>query len=80
MSIFVTQSSMAPINEYIEEISPIFESKRMTNMGPVYKKLQAQLKGYLDVPELSLFVNVYPTKKVLDFSVSASGKHINLAA
>lgn len=59
MSIFVTQSSMAPINEYIEEISPIFESKRMTNMGPVYKKLQAQLKGYLDVPELSLFVNAY---------------------
>lgn len=57
MSTFVTQSSIAPLEEYIEEIRPIFESKRMTNMGPVYKKLQAQLKEYLDVPELSLFVN-----------------------
>ncbi|MCD8231087.1 MAG: DegT/DnrJ/EryC1/StrS family aminotransferase [Clostridiales bacterium] len=57
MSIFVTQSSMASLEEYLEEIKPIFESKRMTNMGPVYKKLQAQLKEYLDVKELSLFVN-----------------------
>lgn len=57
MSTFVTQSSIAPLEEYIEEIRPIFESKRMTNMGPVYKKLQHQLKKYLDVPELSLFVN-----------------------
>lgn len=33
MSTFVTQSSIAPLEEYIEEIRPIFESKRMTNMG-----------------------------------------------
>ncbi len=57
MSIFVTQSSMASLDEYIEEIRPIFDSKRMTNMGPVYKKLQHQLIDYLQVPELSLFVN-----------------------
>ncbi|MCD7818794.1 MAG: DegT/DnrJ/EryC1/StrS family aminotransferase [Lachnospiraceae bacterium] len=57
MSTFVTRPSIAPLEEYIEEIRPIFESKRMTNMGPVYKKLQAQLIEYLDVPELSLFVN-----------------------
>ena len=59
MSIFVTQSSMASLEEYIEEIKPIFDSKRMTNMGPVYKKLQHQLIDYLQVPELSLFVNAY---------------------
>lgn len=57
MSIFVTQSSMASLDEYMEEIRPIFESKHMTNMGPVYKKLQHQLIEYLQVPELSLFVN-----------------------
>lgn len=57
MSIFVTQSSIAPMQEYMEEISPIFKDKRMTNMGPVYKKLQRQLIEYLDVPELSMFVN-----------------------
>ncbi|MCD8074127.1 MAG: DegT/DnrJ/EryC1/StrS family aminotransferase [Lachnospiraceae bacterium] len=57
MSIFVTQSSIASMEEYTEEIRSIFESKRMTNMGPVYKKLQHQLIDYLGVPELSLFVN-----------------------
>ncbi len=57
MSIFVTQSSIAPLEEFVEEIRPIFETKRMTNMGPVYKKLQHQLIDYLGVPELSLFVN-----------------------
>lgn len=57
MSILVTRSSMPSIEEYIEEIRPIFESHHLTNMGPVYKKLQHQLIEYLDVPELSLFVN-----------------------
>ncbi len=57
MSIFVTQSSMPSPEEYMEEIRPIFDSKYMTNMGPVYQKLQQQLKEYLQVPELSMFVN-----------------------
>lgn len=57
MSILVTRPSMPPIEEYIEEIRPIFESHYLTNMGPVYKKLQRELKSYLGVPELSLFVN-----------------------
>lgn len=57
MSIYVTQSSIAPLEEYVEEIKPIFETKRLTNMGPIYKKLQKQMIEYLEVAELSLFVN-----------------------
>lgn len=57
MSILVTRSSMPGIDEYMEEIKPIFESRWLTNMGPVYKKFQHQLIDYLSVPELSLFVN-----------------------
>lgn len=57
MSIFVTQSSIASIEEYIEEIRPIFESKCLTNMGPIYKSLQKKLKEYLGIQEISLFVN-----------------------
>ncbi len=57
MKIFVTHPSIPSLEEYIEEIRPIFESDILTNMGPVYKKLQHQLKNYLEVPELSLFVN-----------------------
>ena len=57
MSILVTRSSMPSLEEYVEEIRPIFESHWMTNMGELYKKFQADLKAYLQVPELSLFVN-----------------------
>lgn len=57
MSIFVTRSSMPELEEYVEEIKPIFKSHHLTNMGPVYKKFQHQLMDYLKVPQLSLFVN-----------------------
>ena len=57
MSIRVTRSSMPKLEDYVEEIKPIFKSHHLTNMGPVYKKFQHQLKEYLQVPELSLFVN-----------------------
>ena len=57
MTIMVTRSSMPRLEDYVKEIEPIFESHMLTNMGPVYKKFQHQLKEYLNVPELSLFVN-----------------------
>ena len=57
MSIYVTRSSMPSLEDYVEEIRPIFESRILTNMGPVYQKLKSQLMNYLDVPELSMFVN-----------------------
>lgn len=57
MPIYVTRPSMPEMSDYIEEIRPIFESHILTNMGPVYKKFQRMLKEYLNVSELSLFVN-----------------------
>ena len=70
MSIFVTRSSMPSLEEYVEEIKPIFESHWMTNMGPVYKKFQQQLKFYLGVPEISLFVNGH---MALEMAIDALG-------
>lgn len=55
--ILVTQSSMPPYEEYIEEIKPLWESHWLTNMGEYHQELEKQLKEYLDVPELSLMVN-----------------------
>lgn len=70
MSILVTRSSMPSIAEYMEEIRPIFESHYLTNMGPIYKKLQHQLMKYLGVPELSLFVNGH---MALEMAIDALG-------
>lgn len=70
MSILVTRSSMPSVEEYVEEIKPIFESHWMTNMGPIYKKFQHQLIDYLQVPELSLFVNGH---MALEMAIHALG-------
>lgn len=61
---------MPSLEDYIEEIKPIFESHMMTNMGPVYKKFQHELIEYLDVKELSLFVNGH---LALEMAIQALG-------
>jgi len=55
--IFVTRSSMPSLSEYIEEITPIFESHFLTNMGPKHDKLQKGLCDYLKCQNISLFSN-----------------------
>lgn len=70
MSIMVTKSSMPRLEDYIEEIRPIFENHCLTNMGPIYKKFQRQLKEYLGVHELSLFVNGH---MALELAIQALG-------
>lgn len=73
MSIQVTRSSMPSLEEYIEEIRPIFESRWLTNMGPVHEKFRGQLKEYLGVPEISLFVNGH---LALEIAIHALGLRI----
>ena len=55
--ILVTQSSMPSLDEYIEEIKPIFEDKWLTNMGPKHNELQSKLEEYLKVEHMNLFTN-----------------------
>ena len=69
--ILVTQSSMPTIEEYIEEIKSIFESKWLTNMGEKHKELEKNLKEYLGVKNISLYTNghmaLYIAIKSFDF-------------
>ena len=67
------QSSMPDLEDYIKEIKPIFESKILTNMGPIYKRFQHQLIEYLKVPYLSLFVNGH---MALEMGMQAMGLNI----
>ena len=39
--ILVTQTSMPPFEEYVEEIRDIWESHWLTNMGPKHNELEA---------------------------------------
>jgi dTDP-4-amino-4,6-dideoxygalactose transaminase len=53
----VTRSSMPDFEEYIEEIKDMWESHWLTNMGVKHKQLEAELKDYLDVPNITFFTN-----------------------
>lgn len=55
--ILVTESSLPELGEYINEIKSIFESKWLTNMGEKHQFLEANLKKYLGVKNISLFTN-----------------------
>lgn len=48
---------MPSIEEYIEEIKDLWESKWLTNMGSKHKELESQLLGYLKVPNITLYTN-----------------------
>lgn len=55
--ILVTRSSIAPLDEYVNEIKDIWETHWMTNMGTKHKELQERLKEYLGVDYIDLFTN-----------------------
>lgn len=55
--ILVTRSSLPSYEEYIEMIKPIWDSAWMTNMGDFHKRLEQELKEYMGVDRLVLFVN-----------------------
>ncbi len=57
MKINVTQSSMPSFEEYCEEIKLVWDTVHLTNMGPIHNRLKEQLKSYLKVKNIELFVN-----------------------
>lgn len=56
---------MPPMEEYIDEIRDIWDSRWMTNMGIKHQELQKELKEYLGVENIDL----------LDGDLRAVGMH-----
>lgn len=67
--ILVTQSSIAPMDEYIDEIKDIWENKWLTNNGIKHRQFEKELNRYLGTDNASLFCNghmaLYTALKVL---------------
>lgn len=55
--IYVTEPYLPPLEEFIPYLEEIWESKRLTNNGPMHQKLEEALCEYLGVPEIALFNN-----------------------
>ena len=45
---------MPPLDEYMEEISDIWDSHWMTNMGVKHQKLETNLKEYFGISNIVL--------------------------
>ena len=68
--ILVTRSSMPPMEEYIKEISDLWDTHWLTNMGVKHKTLQKELREYMSVPNVDLLTNGH---MALELSLQAIG-------
>lgn len=55
--IFVTRPSLPPLDDFVEYLKKIWDSKIITNMGPFHKQFEEALANYLGVKYISLFAN-----------------------
>jgi len=55
--IFVTQPYLPPLQEFLPYLVEIWESKKLTNGGPMHAQLERELCSYLGVEHISLFAN-----------------------
>jgi len=74
--IFVTRSSMPPIEEYINEIKSIWDTAWLTNMGKYHKQLEQNLIQYLEVDKIQLFTNGHMALELLLQAMNLNGEVI----
>jgi dTDP-4-amino-4,6-dideoxygalactose transaminase len=55
--IFVTQPYLPPLAEFLPYLESIWDSKTLTNGGPMHQRLERELCDYLGVQHISLFTN-----------------------
>lgn len=53
----VTRSSMPPLEEYIEEIKGLWDTRWLTNMGEKHRELQNLIRKYLNTDNVQLLTN-----------------------
>ncbi|MGI6754440.1 MAG: DegT/DnrJ/EryC1/StrS family aminotransferase [Atopobiaceae bacterium] len=74
--ILVTRSSMPSLEEYIEEIAPLWQSHWLTNMGEEHKKLERDIKEYLGIDNIALFTNGHAALECILEAMDLKGKVI----
>ena len=56
-NIFVTQPSLAPINEFTEILKGVWDRKILTHNGPLVQQLESELEQKLEVPHFTVVNN-----------------------
>lgn len=74
--ILVTRTAMPPIEEYVKEIQPLWDSHWITNMGVKHEQLRAQLKQFLNVEQIELMTNGHMALELSLQAMNLSGEVI----
>ena len=74
--ILVTKASLPYFDDYVDEIKDIWDSHWLTNNGTKVQKLEALLKEFLDVDNISLFTNGHLSLELLLQAMNLSGEVI----
>lgn len=74
--IYVTRSSMPPMEEYMEEIKELWDTHWLTNMGMKHREMETQLKKYLGVEHVSLFSNGHMALELAIQAMNLTGEVI----
>ena len=74
--ILVTRSSMPPIDEYIEKMEKLWNSRWLTNQGTYHREFEEELKKYLNISNVSLFTNGHMALELTIQSMNLTGEVI----
>lgn len=74
--IWVTHSSMPSLEEYTKEISRLWETHMLTNMGEKHRQLESDLERYLQVDDIALFTNGHNALECVFEAMGLRGKVI----
>lgn len=72
----VTRSSMPGLEEFIEELKPVWDSRWLSNRGAASRKFEGMLKDYLGVEHVYCFANGHLALEVAIGSLFTSGEII----
>lgn len=72
----VTRSFLPPLEEYVQEIAPLWDSRWLTNMGVKHNELAQKLCDYMDVPQVALMTNGHLALEVGLEALGLSGEVI----
>lgn len=55
--VYVAQPFLPPLEEFVPYLEEVWESRVLTNNGPMHQRLESELRRYLGVEQISLFNN-----------------------
>lgn len=74
--IYVTKTFMPPLEEYIEEIRPLWDSAWVTNNGALHREFEREVSRYLKAANLSLFCNGHMALRTVLSALNLKGEVI----